>query len=1211
MNTPVAPVDSVALTPIVSWPREAAPGGRYLVSVDLQLNIDTVAWPYPDEEYVVGLMLSGHPHLTVTSLSDTSVVVHRFGGTYGPARFVVAVDGAAATGMHTALWLTLISAGGIPFHTAKLPVTVTREAPVRPPVPGVSVARGTAPEAELPKLTGTGSDAWSMVAVSVNGRPVLALGTDDGTLRLWEPVGPEPVTVGIGRGAVRLAPIIAPHGRTVLIAAAGATMALVDPATGAVIRQEHQSEFEVTALAAFSRPDGSSWIAAGTSGGVIYLMDDSRGFPVHARLVGHTGPVFAMASFGFAGSVLLASAGADSAIRLWDAGSGSLVRSMTAHTAQINDIAVVRGDQGRTLIASASDDGSLRIWDPATGMSTGEFTSRGDWINTVAEVLGSGQQPVLVWGSRDGALWWSGQLTESYSAEPKDRRAVTALTPFGWAGRSTLAIARAGGDVELRETTTFTVSEPGPARADSGTLWDVGIITVLSAETGAVNAMLATARSSQARQHGSGMRFYEAHIEAAGKHINVVATQAFEQGQQAAVISLERLRQLYAPAVVLVVGIAGGIGTAVSPGDVVVATEVISYSLGKAASSADFPRGGQIWQAPAAARRAVNDFFADHGQPYQASIQGPDGTPRACKVVPGPLASGEVLAAGGTVAPGSDVRAYLAAFSDRLLAVDMEAAGIAEAFHEMRGASAGDREWLVIRGIADHPGASKDDTSPEIAAWHAAAVCKQLLPYLKAARRTSVDSEDTGRGQERPHHAAGPVPPMTEVAGDALVAWLPQQRWFVGKGTPIERFDIIADTVLVDGDPGMRHVIIAVSQAGGTDRYQVLVGLRAAISEGLEHAVIGSADETAPAGRTWVAYDALDDPALTPRLLQAITNQETIGPLRFTTEPGISLPTGLGSQLLDEQAGTSVVFGEEATLKVFRRISPGPDPDWEIRRALHRLGSPHVAAPLGALETILDGQPAVLAVLSGYLRAATDGWSLATTSVRDLYAAGTLTAAEVGGDFAGEAHRLGAATAEVHRELAAAFGTDELPGEARRELATQMMARLEAALATVPELAPHARLLNDAFADLAALGEPLTVQRIHGDYHLGQVMRTPTGWVLRDFGGDPTVPLAQRRARSLALRDVAGMLRSFDYAARSTAFDRPERNPAHAATRDWVSRNQSEFCVGYAEAGGIDPAGHAVLLRALQLDRVVYEVVYEARHRPAWLRIPLGSLVDF
>ena len=758
MSAPGVPVDSVALTPVVSWPREAAPGGRYLVIVDLQLNTGTASWPYPDEEYVVGLMLSGRSHLAVSSLGNTSVVLHRFGGTYGPARFVVSVDDAAATGVRTALWLTLISAGGIPFHTAQLPVTVTREAPIRSPAPDVPLARGTAPRTKLPKLTGAGSSAWSMVAVSVNGRPVLALGADDGTLRLWEPAGPEPVTVRIGRGAVRLAPIAVPDGRTLLIAAASATMALIDPATGAVVRQEEKSAFEVTALATFSRPDGITRIAAGTSQGVIYLMDDSRGFPTHARLAGHTGPVFAMATFSSAGSVLLASAGADSAIRLWDAGSGSPVGSMTGHTAQINDITAVRDDRGRTLIASASDDGSLRIWDPSTGKNTGVFTSRGDWINAVAEALGPGRQPVLAWGSRDGALRWSGQLTEAYSTEAGDSRAVTALTPFDWAGRPTLAIARAGGDVELRETGTFAINKPGPAQADPSTLWDIGIVTVLSEEAHAVNAMLATAGTRQTQEHGSGMRFYETRVETAGQHINVVATQALEHGQLAATIAFERLSQLYAPAIVLLVGIAGGIGPAVSPGDVVVATKVISFEPRRTTSSADLQRGS-IWQVPAAILHAVNNFFSDHGQPYQASIQDPAGTPRVCRVVPGSLATA------GAAAPMSDIRAYLAGSSDQELALDMDAAVLAMAFHDLHDASAGARGWLVIRGIADHADVSKEHAYRETAAWHAAAICMQLLPYLKPASATTADSEDTGRHQERPHHPAGPVPVKTEAAG--------------------------------------------------------------------------------------------------------------------------------------------------------------------------------------------------------------------------------------------------------------------------------------------------------------------------------------------------------------------------------------------------------------------------------------------------------------
>ena len=446
---------------------------------------------------------------------------------------------------------------------------------------------------------------------------------------------------------------------------------------------------------------------------------------------------------------------------------------------------------------------------------------------------------------------------------------------------------------------------------------------------------------------------------------------------------------------------------------------------------------------------------------------------------------------------------------------------------------------------------------------------------------------------------------------EALTGWLPGQRWFAGKGAPIDRLAIVADTVLVEGDPGLRHLIVAVSQASGTDRYQLLAGLRTAIPDRLEHAVIGPAGDDAQPGQGWVAYDALHDPPLTRRLLAAMAGQETIGPLSFHAEPDAAIGTGLDSLVLTaEQSNTSMIFGEEAILKVFRRPHPGPNPDLEIPRALHRAGSPHVAPPLGWMQITLDDVPTVLAILSTYLRAATDGWLLAATSVRDLYASDAVSAAEAGGDFAAEAHRLGEATAEVHRALAEAFGTAELPASAHRDLAAQMRGRLDAAVAAVPQLAPHAGLLAEAFTELAGIDEPLPVQRIHGDYHLGQVIRTQAGWVLLDFEGEPVVPLAQRRARAPALRDVAGMLRSLDYAARHQLPGHADQERAHAAARDWVSRNQAAFCAGYAQAGGTDPGKHAVLLRALTLDKAVYEVMYEASHRPSWLSIPLESIAD-
>ncbi|MGO9780542.1 MAG: maltokinase N-terminal cap-like domain-containing protein [Streptosporangiaceae bacterium] len=477
---------------------------------------------------------------------------------------------------------------------------------------------------------------------------------------------------------------------------------------------------------------------------------------------------------------------------------------------------------------------------------------------------------------------------------------------------------------------------------------------------------------------------------------------------------------------------------------------------------------------------------------------------------------------------------------------------------------------------------------------------------------------------------------------DELATWLLEQRWFAGKGRTLRDLAIVADTEVAAGDPALRHLIVLVSHGATADHYQILIGLRSKLPDWLEHARIGTAGD----GRQ--VYDALHDPALTRHLIRAIAASQTIESLTFSREPGTEIDTELDSIVLTaEQSNTSLVFGEQSILKVFRRVSPGPNPDLEVTAALSRLGSPHVADPFGSIETLMDGVTTTLAILSRYLRTATDGWTLAATSVRDLYAsnlyandtyasgpfpvltgsgragsgragsgdpgpgADAAGAAGAGGDFAGEAHRLGAATAEVHRDLAEAFGTDELSPDAIHDMAEQMFRRLDLTTAAVPELARYTDMIGSAYSSVAKINEPVPAQRVHGDYHLGQVMRTETGWILLDFEGEPASPLSQRRARSSPMRDVAGMLRSFDYAARFQLLNHPDGERLHRVAREWIRRNSAAFCAGYAEAGGPDPVANEVLLRALQLDKAVYEVMYEARHRPSWLQIPLESLADF
>ena len=383
----------------------------------------------------------------------------------------------------------------------------------------------------------------------------------------------------------------------------------------------------------------------------------------------------------------------------------------------------------------------------------------------------------------------------------------------------------------------------------------------------------------------------------------------------------------------------------------------------------------------------------------------------------------------------------------------------------------------------------------------------------------------------------------------------------------------------------------------------MLAGFRRQVPAGLAHAVIGT-DQ-----RGKVVYDGLHDSELTTVLLRAIAGERADGPLAFAREPGVAIDLTARSLVLSvEQSNTSLVFGDSAILKVFRRLFAGPNPDLEITSALARLGSSDIARPLGSVSSRLDGEPVLLAVLSEFQRGACDGWQLALTSLRDLYARATDRAAEAGGDFAGEAHRLGAATARVHADLAQAFGTQTLNPEELAGLAGQMTLKLKEASAEVSALATFADKVATAYAALAEITGPVTVQRVHGDYHLGQVLRSQSGWVLLDFEGEPLVPLDRRRDLAPALRDVAGMLRSFDYAARHLLVGHPDAARLSGTALEWVARNSAAFCEGYAEEHGSDPRDQAILLRALMLDKAVYEVMYEARHRPSWQDIPLDAI---
>jgi maltokinase len=451
-----------------------------------------------------------------------------------------------------------------------------------------------------------------------------------------------------------------------------------------------------------------------------------------------------------------------------------------------------------------------------------------------------------------------------------------------------------------------------------------------------------------------------------------------------------------------------------------------------------------------------------------------------------------------------------------------------------------------------------------------------------------------------------------------LEAWLPGQRWFPGKGRPFAVVGLTALGILTEKPwrSDIWLVRVRYPDDGSTDTYQVPLVRRPHPADQVAHVLVGETPDPDYGGQSWW-YDALHDKEVTGAWLAGIEAGRSEESLTFTPGPRVEgLPLEATSlPISGEQSNTSLIFDDAAILKVFRRLDPGRNPDIEVHEALSRLenGARHVARLLGYVSgrwTGDDGaeERADLAMLQEFFRTATDGWELAKISVRDLYAEGDLHADEVGGDFAGEAHRLGAATAEVHADLARALPTSALGRAELARMAAEMRGRLDRALATVPQLTDYATGLRSAFDALGAHAAGVPVQRVHGDYHLGQVLRTSHRWVVLDFEGEPAKPLSQRTDLDSPLRDVAGMLRSFDYAARHQLADHPYEPHLSYRADEWAERNRDAFCDGYVDGGGQDPRADGVLLRAYEADKAVYEAVYEARNRPSWLPIPLASL---
>jgi maltokinase len=414
---------------------------------------------------------------------------------------------------------------------------------------------------------------------------------------------------------------------------------------------------------------------------------------------------------------------------------------------------------------------------------------------------------------------------------------------------------------------------------------------------------------------------------------------------------------------------------------------------------------------------------------------------------------------------------------------------------------------------------------------------------------------------------------------ELLPSYLGRQRWFGGQEP--ETVHVLVSDWLVDS---LRWLVV---DADG-QHYQVVVGLRSA--DDPPEFLHGHDDEVLGSVNGCVAFDAVLDPLLARVLLEQVSPGEDARHVR---------------PVATEQSNSSLIYDDRLFLKLFRRIHRGPNPDVEVTTALASAGFAHVAEPVG----VWRHEDMDLAVCERYLAGGAEGWALALTSLRDLYASGCEDPADAGGDFAAEARRLGQVTATMHLALAESFGTEPGDAGAWTDLVERQLARLEAGDAdgvSAKSFAERLRTVQDA-------GRAV---RVHGDYHLGQVMRTDSGWFVLDFEGEPARPLDERRLPSSAFKDVAGMLRSFHYASQVALRERDdvERPQLVAAGRAWEDHNRAAFLAGYLGTDGIDAllphdeADRQAVLTAFELDKAVYEVLYERAHRPDWIDIPRGAI---
>lgn len=416
---------------------------------------------------------------------------------------------------------------------------------------------------------------------------------------------------------------------------------------------------------------------------------------------------------------------------------------------------------------------------------------------------------------------------------------------------------------------------------------------------------------------------------------------------------------------------------------------------------------------------------------------------------------------------------------------------------------------------------------------------------------------------------------------ELLEPWIRAQRWFPAKGTPQARLTVLDSIDLPDPEAEVAcSVLFVQAQQRQAEPIVLQVPL-----------VVDPRAENWPAGARGLIAQ-LDDGALLdgphhPGFTRAWLAAATSWP---DTRPQVAALAPAGAQVhAGEQSNTSIRLQGRlggAMLKIFRVLGSGTNPEVEMPAALRHSGWSHVPAVWAGMtgswpsSDASDRGQGDLGVLTALVPRARDGFDLACEYAR------------LGRDFTSLATRLGECVAEMHTRLAQLFPEPASPADSC-ELKRRLHERAQQAMREVPALQAWSSRIA---AVLEAVDGPIPdAQRIHGDLHLGQLLHADDGWFVLDFEGEPLTPMRQRRLQDQPLRDVAGVLRSFDYAAAV----------GKAAAPVWAQEARSAFLSGYrARSAQMDQT----VLHALELDKALYEAVYESRNRPDWLPIPLGAI---